>query len=236
MSLFVRFIRSPVNNHLARPTCQQLLTIIEGCHAPCMRGLSVSKVLNRFCTQVSDLELEWRQQGICMTKKGEVAEWCHHSTRMREELVMSSKAAPWTSRENKFDHKLHGLSICPRVRDCLNIMWAFRRHQIGYDVLPAEVRKEMWCNPSQGVQRKPISHGPPCFLQNTTPYSYEYDVCLSGFDMLRCMGFPGHPGVAPEHIFKDADLRSLAGEAFFLPCMTVLACAYYCNPSAPWWK
>jgi len=72
--------------------------------------------------------------------------------------------------------------------------------------------------------------------QRTRPYSYEHDVLLSGRDNMALQGFPKGPEFTPAHLFQDDEVRSLAGESYFLPVMGVLVYTYYLNPQGTWWQ
>jgi hypothetical protein len=129
-----------------------------------------------------------------------------------------------------------GLPKTDRMGDVVDVCWQARRIQLGSAVGPDIAKIGLWCDPSQGVNRLPMRLHPPTLCQGTLPYSYEYDCVLSGQDALALQGFPDPFSCAPPHEFVDQEVRSLAGEAFFLPsCMSVVY-AYYLNPSAPWWR
>jgi hypothetical protein len=64
-------------------------------------------------------------------------------------------------------------------------------------------------------------------------FSYKLDACLSGWAHLKCLGLPEN--VSLEGL-SDSDQRSLAGEAFALPCIGQAMIAFYCNPWGPWWQ
>ena len=96
-----------------------------------------------------------------------------------------------------------------------------------------------WADPSQMVGRKPWSVGMlRCLTQASWSYTFEHDFVLSGYDELRLQGVPldcapqGHGTVS----FSDANLRSLAGEAFFCPVATAVVYGFYLNPFAAWWS
>ena len=146
---------------------------------------------------------------------------------------MPAHAKPWSEQRGI---KFHGLGKSARVLDCIDVCWQHRRNQLGPNVLPEQARLGLWCNPSQAVQRKPVTSSPPLLCQGTFPYSYEKDVCLSGRDALVCQGFPKDPGMAPLHAFSDSEVRSLAGEAYFLPSMLSVAYPYFLNAKGTWWN
>ncbi len=129
---------------------------------------------------------------------------------------------------------LCGLPACPRFRDFLDVCWQAQRHRLGVHVPPEQARIGLWADPSQGVQRALVRHKPPTICQSSMPYSFEKDVMLSAHDLLALQGFPEPFRAAPPSEFVDSELRSLGGEAFFLPSAMTIVLAYYLNPSAPW--
>ena len=146
---------------------------------------------------------------------------------------MGLHATPWTSRDGI---RLIGVPKAKRVLDCLDICWQTRRQQLGKQHPPDVVKQGLWGNPSQSVLRVPISAGkPPLLCQKTIPYSYEHDQCLSGRDFLSLQGMPQSPLISPVTQLADAELRSLGGEAYFLPSAMSVLTAYYLNPLGPWW-
>ena len=162
-----------------------------------------------------------------------MTEWGRHSKELRVALQLPFSAKPWTGRK---DVTLHGVRRIPRDLDCIDICWAHMRKKLGPDIVPEDVRKDLFVNATQSVKRLPVTKGVPLLCQRTTPYSYEYDTVLSGRDCLSLQGFPTAPSVAPPHKFEDHDIRALAGESHFLPVMGSLVYAYWLNPLAPWWK
>ena len=99
---------------------------------------------------------------------------------------------------------------------------------------PDDVRRDLWADPSQGVQRALTRRTPPTLCQTSMPYSFEHDCLLSGHDCLALQGIPDPFVCAPLHEFSDREARSLAGEAFFLPSAMSVILPYYLNPQAPW--
>lgn len=163
--------------------------------------------------------------------KRDFGKWKMMSGQTREKLGMRADAAPWTRTA-----KLTGLQQTPRMLDVIDCCWQHSRVRAGVDVPPDQVKRGLWCDPSQSVHRLPVSYSVPSLCQKTLPYSFERDVCLSGRDVLNLQGFPSCASVAPPHAFSDKELRSLAGEAFFLPSASSIIYPFYLNPKAPWWQ
>ena len=132
---------------------------------------------------------------------------------------------------------MRGVPKSDRCRAIVDLAWAARLQEArrAADQRPTpELAKGWWCNPSQSLKRAPWGKHPGTLLQGSCMYAYELDVALSGYDSLLVHGFPSD--VAPRNRFSERDLKSLAGESFFLPCITSVVYAYFLNPGAPWWR
>lgn len=167
-------------------------------------------------------------------------EWKKQSAKLRDQLGLSSEHKGWTE-----SHTLHGLPKTARVADFVDIAWAHRRHNMGANTLARDAAKGFWCDPSQAVERKAWGGSPGCLCATSMSYSYERDLTLSGYDHCKLQGFPGGQCPRKQHEangshgtpgFSDEELRDIAGNSFFLPCITTAVYAYWLNPYAPWWK
>jgi len=154
------------------------------------------------------------------------------SAKARERLNISSEHAPWTRSAS-----LGGFPCCPRNKDVLDIAWAAHTKEMPIHTSTKELAADFWADPSQQLSRRPWSTNGivRTFTQTSTPYSYQEDVFLSGYDMLRCHGAPLGCALESGKI-TDAQLRSLAGESFAAPVLTVVLHAYWLNPFAFWWQ
>ena len=151
---------------------------------------------------------------------------------MRESLGVPAAWTAWTSKAT-----VRGVPKSDRCRAIVDLAWAARLQEArrAADQRPTpELAKGWWCNPSQSLKRAPWGKHPGTLLQGSCMYSYELDVAFSGYDSLLVHGFPSD--VAPRNRFSERDLKSLAGESFFLPCITSVVYAYFLNPGAPWWR
>lgn len=157
------------------------------------------------------------------------SQWRMHSAKTRDKISMASSAAPWTGRA---DTKCHGLARTERVTDLLDVAWAHRRLENQHASVE-ELKKGFWCNPTQGVQRRPWGVRPATLTTVAELYSYQYDVALSGHAGLRVMGFP--PGAGSTSSLSESDYRHLAGEMFSIPIATCILFSLYQNPHATWW-
>ncbi len=64
-------------------------------------------------------------------------------------------------------------------------------------------------------------------------YSFETDSMLGPMHYLGAMGQPYCSGF---DYMTSNDLRSLVGEGFAAPCMSLALSAYVLNPWGTWWK
>jgi hypothetical protein len=173
---------------------------------------------------------ELDQQTLSDTRK--YKNWEKDSAVARAAAKMQQYSKPWTSK-----HCLHGVPDLPRMRDVIDVAWQKTRTKVGLGETEDFVKQGLWCDPSQGVARNSgsVSYKMPLLTQSNLPYSFEMDACISGRDALILQGFPSETSTTPPHL-KDADLRSLAGESFFLPSMAMLTHAYYLNHRGAWWR
>lgn len=162
-----------------------------------------------------------------------LAKWRVQSANLRSGLGVSNDYKPWTSVA-----KCTGIPQRRRYYDVLDLAWCHRMQEVVPGTTRAEAAANCWCEPTQMVGRKPWSVGLRCLLQGSHAYSFEHDFCLSGYDALRLQGAPLQ--CAPQDdgptSFSDANIRSLAGEAFSAPIATCVAYAYFLNPHAAWWQ
>ena len=158
------------------------------------------------------------------------ADWKYQSQKLRCQLRMPQTSSPWVSQSALKNR------MCARELDVLDICWTHRREKIGNRIAFQAARKNLWADPTQSVQRLPYGLKPPLLAQRTRPYSYEHDCLLSGQDAMRLQGFPAGAKYMPPHMFTDDQLRSLAGESYFIPNMAVLTYRYFLNPHAIWWQ
>jgi hypothetical protein len=103
--------------------------------------------------------------------------------------------------------------------------------------MPDSTHDERKCNffvnLSQGVQRR--AWGPiGTFCSSSVWYSYEFDLVLSGYMMLRAHGVPINKDI--QHKMTNSQMRDLAGESFSLPCVAAVVTAFYLNPWGAWWR
>eukprot|EP00929_Paragymnodinium_shiwhaense_P037685 TRINITY_DN20039_c0_g1_i1.p1 TRINITY_DN20039_c0_g1~~TRINITY_DN20039_c0_g1_i1.p1 ORF type:complete len:585 (+),score=94.11 TRINITY_DN20039_c0_g1_i1:139-1893(+) len=159
--------------------------------------------------------------------------WELKSQAERQRLMMPFRAKPWTGRRST---KLTGLCQVPRVIDLLDVAFEQARAKVGYDKPPEETVHNLWIDASQSHDRAPWSWNMRAICQRSAPYCYKHDVALSGLDFMALQGFPQEPAVTPDRLFSDRTLKSLAGEAFFVPSITTLAYAFYLHDRFPWWE
>lgn len=160
-----------------------------------------------------------------------------NSAKARDQLGMAAAAKPWTGRP---ETQLRGLpEHAERVKDLLDIAyWEHRAAQgdmASGDACPEKVVAGLWANISQDVSRCPWCVGSiPTFTTSSEMYSFTHDCVLSGHAHLRLMGYPDSASM--EGDFREKELKQFAGEAFSVPCISLVLNAYYLNPWAPWWR
>jgi hypothetical protein len=167
-------------------------------------------------------------------QKHEFHEWKSHSSAIRSaEGLAKHGGTKWCELPGI---KLKGLPDSERMRDVLNIGFLLRMKQAEAQDLRLttdELVYDFWCDVAQGVQRKPYRYGsPPTFKQNTIAYSFAEDLVLTGYQHMILMGWP--PVFLSESV-SDAHYRSLSGESYSLPIITVLHYIMWCNPYGSWW-
>lgn len=146
---------------------------------------------------------------------------------------------PWTGNASK---SLIGVPQTPRVMDLLDCAWIHAKNssneaanlpQAARSRLPADPAQGFMCNMSQSHARKPWGYGITAVTQRSLLYSYTDDFTLMAYHHLRLQGFPR--GLCTEGLSEYA-LRSLSGEAFFLPSFASAMLGVYMEESAPWWR
>ena len=161
-------------------------------------------------------------------RAGRQGQWRARSAELRTALGLPGASTPWTRRSAGG----LGFQLPPRQADILDVAFSARR-----DARPGaplrEITKDFWADLSQAVERRPW--GPlRTICRNTLWYSFEHNCILSGHAHMLMMGMPR--GTAPTALFKDVDLRNMAGEMFSIPIVTMLSFAFYCWPEAEWWR
>lgn len=155
---------------------------------------------------------------------------------MLDKLGLPSDFDAWTARKAYAGHGLPHGQGSERVKALLNIGWGKRlRSAAAAGRNHAELAQGWYCDVTQAVEREPW--GPlGALLQTSYKYTYEGDFVLTGTDHLSIHGFPGRVLGQARRLFSDAEIRSLAGESFNLPCVGTIVAAYYMNPFGPWWQ
>ena len=128
------------------------------------------------------------------------------------DLISQGVDGLWTQRDGI---KLQGLTHSKRQSDYLDMNFALVL-KANTDKSMTEVRKDLWGNPSQSVQRlKSSGHGGfPCLTRSALPYSYEFDWRLSGAGCLQVQGAPSSQRLGT---LKDSHFLALAGEGSTAP-------------------
>ena len=164
--------------------------------------------------------------------------WPFHTTSMRTKLKAPDDYHPWTSTAS-----LHGVpSRSQRVRELLDIGYIkfLRQAQLeassGKPYDEKAVKRGLWSDCSQGVQRSPFGSFPTLTCSSYL-YTYEYDLLLPG---TAHMAAQGYPSTASLECFGNISsqccaARHLMGEAFCLPSAAQALLAAFLLPGAPWW-
>lgn len=182
--------------------------------------------------------------------KREAAKWRHPKWKQdtasrRNMLGMSPSYRPWTQLLQK---KLKGVPDCDRIREMLDIIW-YERCLMHSEALgmsaqvlagPAgaqfhqQLCQDLVIDVSQALPRKTAAAtGLGCLTQSMVAYVYSMDQVLKGYQHLQLQGWPlawsqqlaGNPAAA----------TSLAGEGWFLPCISCVLLALWACPG-PWWE
>ncbi len=161
-------------------------------------------------------------------------EWIGRTNKIKQKAGLPIDYSGWTSRP---DVKLTGVPDGRRYRDALDTLWGIKVNAAatgGRIPQSQDVRRGLWINLSQNVDRIGKSGSPGSLCTSGLWYSYEFDFALDGSDMLALQGFPQYLVHDPN--LSSHEKRNLAGEAFNLPCFGLVMFALYLNPWAPWWK
>ena len=168
-----------------------------------------------------------------MSAGQDVKKWMVHTAHVRERHGLPPFSSPWTGREGV---ELKGLpdAQMERRKDLLNVGFSIRRDSFSENTPTSEIIESFWANVNEGVQRRPFTDRPGTFCKTSVPYSYQHDRCLSGYSMMRLLGFEKFV-VSPGAI-TDFKVRGLAGEGVSLPDAGSVLFHIWANPLAPWWQ
>lgn len=146
--------------------------------------------------------------------------WKMLSAKMRSQLNMSPNFRPWTSDPG---HRLVGVPPSLRMRDCIDIAWA-----AGPQSFPFHV------DISQCVSRKKWSVEGQCLTTQSLVYDFEHDQVWSPTCLLALQGLP--VGDLKLDTLSSVELKDLAGEGMFVPCLAMIITGVFLNVHAPWWE
>lgn len=166
---------------------------------------------------------------IC-TENKDYSKWKQNTAKVRTSFNLPGDSAPWTRRKQ---FTIAGCRPSERQRQIIDVAFSVRRNTMP-ESTTAEVAKGFWANVSQAIQRKPWATHLGSLTRGSVHYSFEHDLVLSGHLQLRAMGIPAH--TAPTAEFSDRELRSLSGEMFSAPIVSLFTYAFYCCKDAPWWQ
>jgi hypothetical protein len=169
--------------------------------------------------------------------------WQCHARERRNKLGVSDNFKPWTQLLNK---ALTGVPNTLRVHEMLDILWMERCQSmapgLGMNHLVlagpagrehhARIAEGFVVDVSQSLARKRSTSQLGTLTQSTDAYIYSHDCMLLGSHHCQLQGIPQswlNTG------FSDREAACLAGEAFFVPCISVVILAMW-TLDAPWWK
>ena len=163
--------------------------------------------------------------------RGQFEKWQVKSVDVRRQLGMSQDARPWTSRPGVL---LRGLAKTPRVLDVLDCCFEHARQQSPLLAIP-ELIRGLYCNPSQAVDRLPVSRTASTFSSSLSQYSFEKDCLLSSEAGLLFSGWGRR--MMPLEVFTEAELSSLCGDCFSVPIPAQVLTAFFLNNHyGVWWR
>lgn len=159
-------------------------------------------------------------------------EWMKHTSVALDKLGLPPRFRGWTDRP-----EYRGIGIPkpnPRIEALLNIGWG-KRMTTNPNMPHDELMQGWFADVSQSVERNPFGKL-GTLATSSMKYSFEADCVLTAADHLALLGFPHGLVRRARETMTEAELRSLTGEAFAIPCVTLCTYLFYLNPLAPWWK
>ena len=159
--------------------------------------------------------------------------WKKHTSKALDELQLPVSFEGWTGRAQYRGPK------APRVKAVLKIGWARRmvQHRKKGDQADATLEilaRGYFADVSQSVERNPFTDGHlKTLTQRSSTYSYEGDCVFSAEDHLKTLGFSDAHTRSTG--MSQGELKSLSGEAFSMPCVSLCFFMFYMNPYSPWW-
>jgi hypothetical protein len=154
--------------------------------------------------------------------------WKADGAKLRDSLKVPPSFNPWTDRPA---FRGHGLRSDGRIIDILNIAWIDRRSKARRSSDPDDLVKGFFVNVSQSVSRRAWG-SIMALTQNSVIYTYEHDMVMSPEMNMRMQGFPSNLNLDD---LTDNQVRSLAGEAFCLPCIGSALYGFFLCSKGLWW-
>jgi hypothetical protein len=136
--------------------------------------------------------------------------------------------SPWTTSAGV---SLSGVPDTRRDKSLLDAAWVSRMKGKSFESYEAS-KQGFFCDTGSSIPRQPWGKL-MSLKQDQTIYSFEMQFVLSGWAAMRLHGWKD-VGINVEGV-SDKEFKSLAGEAFALPPITLIHFAFYRNPFAPWW-
>ena len=186
------------------------------------------RLLLRFCRAPQERSTTTEERLVVENK--DFKKWKGHTARVRSKLGLPAGSRPWSSLEST---QVLGCKPSERQLQILDVAFSAHRNTLKGTATSQETKLNLWADLSQSIHRKPWSLGPSTPAQNSLLYSFEADTVVSGHAVMRGMGIP--VGTAPSAEYSDAELKSIVGEMYSCPIVTMLSFAFYCWPEAEWW-
>ena len=153
------------------------------------------------------------------------AKWLEHSSRIRSQASVPRNHMPWTD--------LGGArGVCgERKLDLVNVAWAMHEAENARLNRPvADLKHNLFVDLAQTILRKPWGVRLRSARQRCQIYSFEYDRCLVGSDLMRICGWP--KGLLDG--CSESDLMAVATESTSVPLASLIQFTMWSNPFGCW--
>ena len=170
-------------------------------------------------------------------RRPEFMKCSQRSVSARKKLSMGGKAKPWTGRSGTKAVGISPGTWGDRYRDVIDICW--EKAKVHASSLPGKLTvpalaDKVVVDISQSCDRFPVTIGKlKTFTTRTLLFSLRDDSVWWAGHHLRLMGW-GRQFV--DGRFSDGELRSLAGDSFSVPIVTLIGMGCYLCPFADWWQ
>ena len=154
----------------------------------------------------------------------QLRKWPAESARQRNLLQVSPGYSPWTGRT---EFRGTGISKTPRVLDILDIVTITKMRAADRVCMSsAELKallKDTYVDVSQSHERNCYTNADgitSCLTTSSDLYSFARDAAILPEEYLRLQGHT--PFVSIPSSMSKRDIKALAGEGIFLPCLGII--------------